>query len=46
MSWSTPDGRRYAAAVFLRPRSLALRLPKADAAIGREARAAVGPLRA
>ncbi|MGW6461763.1 serine hydrolase [Streptomyces sp. NPDC055078] len=41
-----PDGRRYAAAVFLRPRSMALRLPKADAAIGRAARAAIDLLRA
>jgi beta-lactamase class A len=41
-----PDGRRYAAAVFLRPRSMGLRLPKADAAIGLAARAAVDLLRA
>ncbi|MFI6287924.1 serine hydrolase [Streptomyces sp. NPDC051018] len=41
-----PDGRRYAAAVSLRTRSSALRLPKADAAIGRAARVAVDLLRA
>ncbi|MEV8636916.1 serine hydrolase [Streptosporangium sp. NPDC051023] len=36
-----PDGRRYAAAVFLRTRSFGLRLPKADAAIGRAAQVAI-----
>ncbi|MGW6690852.1 serine hydrolase [Streptomyces sp. NPDC054961] len=41
-----PDGRRYAAAVFLRPRSMGFRLPRADAAIGLAARAAVDLLRA
>lgn len=40
-----PDGRRYAVAVFLRTASLGLRLPKADAAIGRVARLAVDHLR-
>ncbi|WP_063770498.1 serine hydrolase [Streptacidiphilus carbonis] len=43
-----PDGHRYAVAVFLRTRSLAERLPAADAAIGRSARTAIdhltGPL--
>lgn len=41
-----PDGRRYAAAVFLRTRSFGLRLPRADAAIGRAARVAIDHLRA
>ncbi|MGW4201881.1 serine hydrolase [Streptomyces sp. NPDC004726] len=41
-----PDERRCAAAVFLRARSMRLRLPKADAAIGPAARAAVDLLRA
>ncbi|MFD0888065.1 serine hydrolase [Streptosporangium algeriense] len=41
-----PDGRRYAAAVFLRTGSFGLRLPKADAAIGRAARVAIDHLRA
>ncbi|GAA3106484.1 serine hydrolase [Streptosporangium carneum] len=36
-----PDGRRYAAAVFLRTPSFALRLPRADAAIGRAAQVAI-----
>ncbi len=36
-----PDGRRYAAAVFLRTRSFGLRLPRADAAIGRAAQVAI-----
>ncbi|MEV2269772.1 serine hydrolase [Nonomuraea africana] len=40
-----PDGRRYAVAVFLRPRSLGLRLPAADAVIGAAARRAVDELR-
>jgi beta-lactamase class A len=40
-----PDGRRYAVAVFLRTRSMAERNPRADAAIGRAARAAVESLR-
>ncbi|MFF4415254.1 serine hydrolase [Streptosporangium sp. NPDC001559] len=40
-----PDGRRYAAAVFLRTRSFGLRLPKADAAIGRAVRVAIDHLR-
>ncbi|MEV7012886.1 serine hydrolase [Streptosporangium sp. NPDC051022] len=41
-----PDGRRYAAAVFLRTSSLGFRLPQADAAIGRAARVAIDHLRA
>ncbi|MDP9867680.1 beta-lactamase class A [Streptosporangium brasiliense] len=41
-----PDGRRYAAAVFLRTTSLGFRDPKADAAIGRAARMAIDHLRA
>ncbi|MGW6460767.1 serine hydrolase [Streptomyces sp. NPDC055078] len=41
-----PDGRRYAAAVFLRTRSMAMRLPRADASIGLAARAAIDLLRA
>ncbi|SDG79510.1 beta-lactamase class A [Sinosporangium album] len=40
-----PDGARYAAAVFLRPRGLGVRLPKADAAIGEAAKAAIDHLR-
>ncbi|MFF3666449.1 serine hydrolase [Microtetraspora malaysiensis] len=40
-----PDGRRYAAAVYLRTDSLGFRLPQADAAIGRAARMAIGHLR-
>ncbi|MET9341117.1 serine hydrolase [Nonomuraea sp. NPDC003804] len=40
-----PDGRRYAVAVYLRPRSLGYRLPKADAVIGAVAREAVDELR-
>ncbi|WP_433225726.1 serine hydrolase [Microtetraspora malaysiensis] len=40
-----PDGRRYAAAVYLRTDSLGFRLPQADAAIGRAARMAIGYLR-
>jgi beta-lactamase class A len=41
-----PDGRRYAVSVFLRPHSLAIRLPAVDAAIGAGARLAVDHLRA
>ncbi|GII90418.1 serine hydrolase [Sinosporangium siamense] len=41
-----PDGKRYAAAVFVRPRGLGLRLPKADASIGAAAKIAVDHLRA
>ncbi|WP_433356162.1 serine hydrolase [Microtetraspora malaysiensis] len=40
-----PDGRRYAAAVYLRTDSLGFRLPQADAAIGRAARMAIEHLR-
>ncbi|GLX02415.1 serine hydrolase [Microtetraspora sp. NBRC 16547] len=40
-----PDGRRYAAAVFLRTDSLGFRLPQADAAIGRAAHMAIECLR-
>lgn len=40
-----PDGGRYGVAVFLRPRSLALRLPWVDAAIGTSARLAVDHIR-
>ncbi|TYB49879.1 serine hydrolase [Actinomadura chibensis] len=42
---SYPDGRRYAVAVFTRADSLADRLPRVDAAIGRAARLAVDELR-
>ncbi|WP_283134280.1 serine hydrolase [Rhizohabitans arisaemae] len=41
-----PDGKRYAAAVFVRTRSLGGRLPRADASIGRAALAAIEHLRA
>ncbi|MFI5808852.1 serine hydrolase [Streptomyces sp. NPDC051561] len=41
-----PDGRRYAVAVFLRSHSMAGRQPRADAAIGQAARAAIESLRA
>ncbi|WP_431896970.1 serine hydrolase [Nonomuraea sp. bgisy101] len=40
-----PDGKRYAVAVYLRPRSLGYRLPRADAVIGAAAREAVDELR-
>lgn len=40
-----PDGGRYAVAVFLRTHSMAVRQPRADAAIGLAARAAVDFLR-
>lgn len=40
-----PDGKRYAVAVFVRTHSLAYRLPKADAVIGRAARLAIDQLR-
>ncbi|MFD3513894.1 serine hydrolase [Streptomyces sp. NPDC058657] len=41
-----PDGSRYAVAVFLRTHSMADRQPRADAAIGQAARAAIEFLRA
>ncbi|MGW5414195.1 serine hydrolase [Actinomadura geliboluensis] len=42
---SYPDGKRYAVAVFTRADSLADRLPRVDASIGRAARLAVDELR-
>ncbi|MFF7251247.1 serine hydrolase [Embleya sp. NPDC008237] len=41
-----PDGKRYAVGVFLRSESMGFRLPRADAAIGLAARAAIDHLRA